>query len=119
MSLDSALGDGAAWIWNLVERNFPHAVQIVDWYHAVEYLTPIAEAAFGANSPQGKDWLEAVRTDLWEGRVDQVIIACQVFEKQAGEAARKAVIYYTHNARRMDYRSEERRVGKECRSRGS
>jgi hypothetical protein len=97
------LGDGAAWIWNLVERNFPHAVQIVDWYHAVEYLTPIAEAAFGANSPQGKVWLEAVRTDLWEGRVDQVIIACQVFEKQAGEAARKAVIYYTHNARRMDY----------------
>ncbi len=23
--------DGAAWIWNLIERHFPHAVQIVDW----------------------------------------------------------------------------------------
>lgn len=26
--------DGAAWIWNLIERHFTKAVQIVDWYHA-------------------------------------------------------------------------------------
>ena len=99
------VADGAAWIWNLVERNFPHAVQIVDWYHAVEYLTPIAEAAYGTNSPQGKDWLEGVHTDLWEGRVDQVMAACQAFGKhaRAGEAARKALTYYTNNAKRMDY----------------
>ena len=99
------VADGAAWIWNLVERNFPAAVQIVDWYHAVEYLTPIAEAAYGADSPKGKVWLERVRSALWAGRVDQVILACQQWEKhaRAGEAARKAVTYYTNNARRMDY----------------
>jgi hypothetical protein len=34
--------DGAQWIWKLVERYFPAAVQIVDWYHASQYLTPIA-----------------------------------------------------------------------------
>jgi predicted transposase YbfD/YdcC len=66
---------GAAWIWNLVERNFPQAVQIVDWYHAVEYLTPIAEAVYGAECPEGKQWLEGMHTDLWEGRVEQVISA--------------------------------------------
>jgi hypothetical protein len=38
--------DGAVWIWKLIEKYFPHAVQIVDWYHASEYLPPIAEAAF-------------------------------------------------------------------------
>jgi hypothetical protein len=99
------VADGATWIWNLVERNFPQAVQIVDWYHAIEYLTPIAEAAFGTDSPQGKNWLEAVHTDLWEGRIDQVIAACQAFRKHArvGQAARKAVTYYTNNAKRMDY----------------
>ena len=48
------VADGAAWIWNLVGRNFPQAVQIVDWYHAVEYLAPIAKAAFGTESPQGR-----------------------------------------------------------------
>ena len=26
-----AIGDGAHWIWNLMEEHFPHAVQIVDW----------------------------------------------------------------------------------------
>lgn len=99
------VADGAAWIWKLVERNFPRAVQIVDWFHAVEYLTPIAEAAFGANSPKGREWLEAVTTDLWEGQVERVIFACQAFEHHAhaGEAARKAVTYYSNNARRMDY----------------
>ena len=30
--------DGAAWIWKLVEQYFPQAVQIVDWFHACEYL---------------------------------------------------------------------------------
>jgi hypothetical protein len=99
------LGDGAVWIWNLVERNFPQAVQIVDWYHAVEYLTPIAEALHGAESPAGKEWLEEMHTDLWEGRVEQVISACQAYTKhrRAGEAARKAVTYYTNNANRMEY----------------
>jgi transposase len=99
------LGDGAAWIWNLVERNFPHAFQIVDWYHAVEYLTPIAAAVYGVESPAGKDWLEAATTNLWEGQVDQAILACQAFERhaQAAEAARKAITYYSNNARRMDY----------------
>lgn len=99
------VADGAAWIWNLVERNFPRAVQIVDWYHAVQYLTPIAEAVYGADSPQGKAWLERAQSALWEGQVDQVVRACQAWGKhaRAGEAARKAVSYYTHNARRMDY----------------
>jgi hypothetical protein len=34
--------DGAVWIWKLIERHFPHAVQIVDWYHAGQYLAPVA-----------------------------------------------------------------------------
>jgi hypothetical protein len=99
------VADGAPWIWNLVERNFPQAVQIVDWYHAVEYLAPIAEAAFGSESRSAKDWLEGVRTSLWEGDIDQVIAACQAFQKHphAGQAARRAVTYYTNNAKRMDY----------------
>jgi hypothetical protein len=101
------VADGATWIWNLVERNFPRAVQIVDWYHAVAYLSPIAEAVYGANSSKGKDWLERMRSALWEGQVDQVIRVCQAWIKhaRAGEAARKAVTYYSHNARRMDYAS--------------
>jgi len=51
------VSDGAAWIWRLVERYFPQATQIVDWYHASQYLMPIAETAFGANTQQAQQWL--------------------------------------------------------------
>ena len=34
------VADGAAWI-GVSEHYFPDAVQIVDWYHAVGYLSPL------------------------------------------------------------------------------
>jgi len=99
------VADGAVWIWNLVQLHFPHAVQIVDWYHAAEYLPPIAHAAYGEGSPQARRWLDAVRTDLWEGRIAEVIRACQAWthHAQAGSPAQKAITYYTNNAKRMEY----------------
>jgi hypothetical protein len=99
------VADGAAWIWKLVDHHFPHAVQIVDWYHAAAYLPPIAQAAYGEGSPQAKRWLEAARTNLWKGRVHQVIEACRELEgnPQARAPARRAITYYTHNRKRMEY----------------
>jgi hypothetical protein len=99
------VADGATWIWKLVEHYFPDAVQIVDWYHAEIYLQPIAKEAF-ADAPEADQqrW-QTVRTDLWKGQVDRVITACAQFEghPQAGEAAKKAVTYFTNNQYRMDY----------------
>ena len=42
--------DGAVWIWKLVWLYFPDAVQIEDWYHACQYLYPIAEALYDPDS---------------------------------------------------------------------
>jgi hypothetical protein len=95
--------DGATWIWKLIERHFPHAIQIVDWYHASEYLPPIAEAAFRPDTPQYHAWLENARTLLWEGQIDKLIHACQQLASQATTAVHKAVTYLTHNHKRMDY----------------
>lgn len=36
------LGDGAAWIWNNFELTFPNAIQILDFYHASEYVMKMA-----------------------------------------------------------------------------
>lgn len=95
--------DGAVWIWKLIERHFPHAVQIVDWYHASEYLPPIAEAAFRPGTEQYHTWLENARTLLWEGQIDKLLLACQQLSPQAMTAVHKAVTYFTHNQHRMDY----------------
>jgi hypothetical protein len=97
--------DGAVWIWRLVEQYFPQATQIVDWYHASQYLTPIAEAAFGAGTPQAQQWLTQTRSDLWEGRIHEVLQACRTCLRPAASRpfAEKAISYYTHNEKRLDY----------------
>lgn len=96
--------DGAKWIWRLVEENFPQAVQILDWYHAVEYLTPVAQALFPA-SDQQKDWLDTMKTHLWFSRTQAVIDRCLALRDHptASEAAAAAATYFQNNMARMDY----------------
>ena len=98
------LGDGAEWIWNLVREHYPEAIQIVDWFHATEYIAPVAQAAF-SDEAQHTTWTHRVRSALWEGDLDRVIRAFQeyVAHPRAGEAAAKAVTYFTNNRHRMDY----------------
>lgn len=98
------VADGAKWIWRLVAENFPHAVQILDWYHALEYLTPIAHARFTEDEKRSI-WLEEMKTHLWFSRTQTVIDACLELcsHPQAAVPAAAAVTYYTNNLRRMDY----------------
>jgi hypothetical protein len=97
--------DGAVWIWKLIERHFPHATQIVDWYHASEYLPPIAEAAFGKDTPEYHAWLDQARSQLWEGQIEALIQDCQSFASipAGAKPVYDAVSYFTNNHKRMDY----------------
>lgn len=98
------LGDGARWIWDLVDLHFPHAIQIVDWFHACQYLAPIAKVAFRSEENQAT-WLTQTRDALWNGEIDKVIAACQqhVNPNREDDPAQQAVIYYSNNQHRMDY----------------
>jgi hypothetical protein len=98
------LGDGAQWIWNLVELHFPHAIQIVDWFHACAYIAPVAKVAFPDAHQQAK-WIEQVKSALWTGDLDAVIAACanHIDPQREDDPAQQAVTYYTNNRQRMDY----------------
>jgi hypothetical protein len=109
------LGDGAEWIWNLVQEHYPEAIQIVDWFHATEYIAPVAKAAFATEAEQ-KAWSKYVRTALWEGNLDTVIRAFKAHtdHQAAAEAARRAVTYFTNNRHRMrypEYRAKGYQIG--------
>ena len=93
--------DGAAWIWNLADFYYPHAVQIVDWYHAIDRLKRVALAVW-ATSGEREAGLEAATNDLWDGRVPDVIRACEPLAARHAEA-QAAVTYFTNNAQRMKY----------------
>ncbi len=97
------IADGAAWIWRLVEKYYPNAVQIVDWYHACEYLAPIAQAAFPKDARRRQEWLEQTRELLWQGQIQALLAACRTVEAQAPEPVREALSYYTNNEKRMNY----------------
>lgn len=93
--------DGAVWIWNLVAHYFPNAIQIVDWYHAEDRLKRIAGEVFSIQHER-QAWLDKVTEDLWQGRVELVIEACQPFSKKSN-LARQALSYYANNIERMRY----------------
>jgi len=98
------LGDGADWIWRLISNHYPQAIQIVDWFHATEYLAPVAQAAF-SDDAKVDAWIQQVRSDLWDGKLDAVIAACERFtdHPRASAPAKKAVTYFTNNRERMRY----------------
>ena len=98
------LGDGAVWIWNLVQTYFPNAIQIVDWFHACEYLMPVAKIAFADKNRQA-EWIKQLKQWLWEGQLDQVMTACaaHINPHHDDDPAQTAVTYYLNNQQRMDY----------------
>ena len=92
--------DGATWIWKLVTLYFPNAVQIVDWYHACQYLYAVADELLGSD----KDiWLTEMKTLLWEGQIEDIIQECRSLLKQVGQPAERLISYYTNNLERMHY----------------
>jgi hypothetical protein len=95
------LGDGAVWIWNLVQLYYPKALQIVDWFHAEEHLAEVAAAAF-STTEQRSVWLEPVTQALWDGQVEEVIRACQRLASSCLKA-QQAAAYFSNNTERMRY----------------
>jgi hypothetical protein len=96
--------DGAKWIWRLIEENFPQAIQILDWYHAVEYLTPVAHALFHDEAKR-TEWMTIMKEHLWFSRTQLVIDNCLALadHAHASEPATKAATYFQNNLARMDY----------------
>ena len=98
------IGDGAHWLWNLAEEHFPGATQIVDWYHASQYVWNAATAIHGEGTAARARWAEQQLEALWEGRVQAVLAALQP-QAHKGDAVDEAISYYTTHCTRMDYPS--------------
>jgi hypothetical protein len=110
----SILGDGAEWIWNLAREHFAGAEQVLDVFHATEYLAELARAGFGG-AEAGRAWLEGARralvADGWAGVCEHVAReAAAVPDRAALEAAFPAVANYLAGHRdRLPYAARLRR----------
>lgn len=101
----AVLGDGAHWIWKQAGIHFPQAIQILDYYHAREHLSELAEALFPAPAENGshlKKWIE------WLDGDHVLRIAGDAEKKlpRSGKRRKKAKLeieYLRSNADRMMY----------------
>jgi hypothetical protein len=101
----AVLGDGAEWIWQLAAEHFPHATQIVDWFHASERIWELGRALFGAETEDTTTWVETQLGRLAQGQAAMLArewrgLPCR------GEVAvvrDEQVTYFTNQASRMAY----------------
>ena len=98
----SVLGDGAPWIWNLADEQFPGAIQIVDLYHTKGHLWDVAKAIYGAGTDLAEQWAKQRRDELDEGKLAAVLAALRV-HAAANDEARKCLDYIIRHRHRMRY----------------
>lgn len=101
------IGDGAKWIWNWVESNYPGATQILDFYHAKEKLVILAKHQFRDNQER-KLWVKQQTDRLKNDEVENVIEmvkATRAKNEKAKEAKHTLINYYIEHADRMMYKT--------------
>jgi hypothetical protein len=99
------LGDGAVWIWNIADREFPGAIQIVDLYHAREHLWDLAGQLF-ADEKEKKRWAARMQATLDAGKIEQIVRILRSFptpHPDLAEILRTEADYFERNAERMRY----------------
>lgn len=96
------IGDGAAWLWNIASECFPHAIQILDKFHAKEHVHEVAKAVFGAGTDLAQQWARQRCEEMDNGRIPALIAAIAKHSDRV-EAARTCVGYFTTHRRRMNY----------------
>jgi hypothetical protein len=99
-------GDGAPWVWNLVQLHWPAAREVLDFYHVSEHLHACAQAVWGVGSAQARDWARTVGAQALRGNAGGLRQALGQLRPAtlAGQQAVAALGRYiqTH-AGRLDY----------------
>lgn len=102
----SVLGDGAEWVWNLAGEQFCGSKQVLDYYHAVEYLGTAGRASLGADEFPG--WLDRAKGQLL---ADGYAGACEALGALPAGASEvgEALNYLAGHRERVNYAARLRR----------
>jgi hypothetical protein len=96
------LGDGAPWIWNLVQELFPGAIEIVDRFHVKQHLSQVAKALYPKDPRRAQQWAEQQHQRLDDGQLQRLRRAL-LYHGEDCDEARKCAEYIQRNQRRMRY----------------
>ena len=102
------LADGARGNWALASKLAPRAIQILDWFHAIEHASNCAKLLFGDEDSCVPLFTERVTHLLLTGQVKECIKELQATIELAPSGAplkslTELIGYYRENQRRMRY----------------
>lgn len=100
------LGDGAPWIWKLAAKDFPRAIEILDFWHLTEHLWTVARAMHGPGTEGAQQWVREAQWDLQHDLVQSFLQGVREWipsNPDAAEVRRVELEYFTNNAERMRY----------------
>jgi len=99
------LGDGAAWVWELARVNFPGAILILDFYHALQHVHGLVEALWGKESLEGKKRIKRWKGWLLKNKAAGIIEQARAEFPSAldTDKAQKEIGYLENNLERMTY----------------
>jgi len=106
------IGDGAEWIWNMVNDRFSDAVQIVDFYHACEHLYALCRALQPDEvraKALFKKWRRRLKNNGLSRILEETAERLPSLDAEARKAAEAQIPYFQTNAERMKYRTFRRK----------
>ena len=102
----AVLADGAEWVWNIADRHFVGATQIVDIWHAREHIWEVAGKLFPSDDKQRKRWAKKLIQKLNAGRLEFVVAELRSFPTRnplLRDMLRTEADYFDRNKERMRY----------------
>ena len=100
------LGDGAIWIWNLAEEQFPGAILIVDFYHASEHVHKLSRWLFPTDEAARRQWTRVAMYLLDNGEIESLVTVIRSLPTQCPALTEKLETeaqYFERNAEKMRY----------------
>jgi hypothetical protein len=100
------MGDGADWIWNICQEQFPGAIQIVDLYHARQHLWDLGGKLHPNDDKAKRRWVMAHQHFLDDGKIERLVTklrSLSLANPELAAAVRIEANYFERNAARMRY----------------
>jgi hypothetical protein len=104
------INDGAVWIANFIKANYPKATDILDFYHASEYLHEFSKVIFSKKTQNEErlKWVDKQILRLLNDKIKSIIEEIREMTlsgKTKMTAQQKILTYYEKNQTRMLYKT--------------
>ena len=108
------VADGGVWIWNLVADRFSEAVGVLDFYHASGHLWAVAQALFGEEGPEARQWVEPLLHQLAHGgeagvlqTLEDLLQLCRQSDEERQKVIEREVSYFQSHREHVHYQRRQ------------